>query len=130
MIFVDTSVWYARFVPDDPNHARMVNWFAANSEPLLTTDFCVDESLTLIAVRKRPQLAIVAGHELFQETIVKIHFLTRSQIERAWILFQQRAAAGWSFTDCTSKITIDDFGLKFAAALDQHFSQFGVSLVL
>lgn len=129
MIFVDTGVWFARFVADDPDHSRMMSWFAANSEPLVTSDYCVDETLTLLAARKRPKLAIEAGRPLFDETLARLHFLTSDQITRAWILFQQRAASGWSFTDCTSKIVIDDLGVKTAAALDKHFGQFGVSLV-
>jgi predicted nucleic acid-binding protein len=62
---------------------------------------------------------------MFNEEICGLHFLSPEQIHRAWILFQQRAAVGWSFTDCTSKIVIDDLGIRTAAALDDHFQQFG-----
>lgn len=129
MIFVDTGAWFARFVPDDPDHARVVSWFATNHELLVTSDYCVDETLTLLGARKRPKLAIEAGRELFNETLARLHYLTREQIERAWILFQQRGHAGWSFTDCTSKIVIEDLGVNTAAALDRHFDEFGISLV-
>jgi predicted nucleic acid-binding protein len=128
MILVDTGAWFSRFVPDDPQHAQMLKWFASNSEPLLTTDYCIDETLTLLNVRKRPKLAIEAGVLLFDESMAKIHFLNRNQIERAWILFQQRANAGWSFTDCTSKVVIGDLDIQGAASLDEHFRQFGVAL--
>ncbi|MCC6491669.1 MAG: hypothetical protein IT424_01460 [Pirellulales bacterium] len=77
MIFVDTGAWFARFVPDDPHHARLKAWFAANSEPLLTTDDCVDETLTLLMARKRPKLAIEAGLQFFSESLAQLHFLTR-----------------------------------------------------
>jgi predicted nucleic acid-binding protein len=40
-------------------------------------------------------------------------------------VFQAKHALGWSFTDCTSKIVIDDLGIRKAAALDEHFRQFG-----
>ena len=129
MIFVDTGVWFARFVPRDPGHNRITAWFRTNTEPLLTTDYCVDEALTLLSVRERPNLAIESGRELFNETMARIHFVAPDQIKRAWILFQQRAAAGWSFTDCTSKIVIDDMGVQAAASLDKHFYQFGVQVL-
>lgn len=128
MIFVDTGAWFARFVPDDPDHERMLSWFVANNELLVTTDYCVDETLTLLAARSRPKLATEAGLLLFDESLASLHFLTRHQIERGWILFQQRARTGWSFTDCTSKIVIDDLELKSAATLDRHFAQFGISI--
>jgi predicted nucleic acid-binding protein len=128
MIFVDTGVWFARFVPKDPNHDRVAAWFAANDEGLLTSDYCVDETLTLLSTRERPNLAIEAGRELFNETIARLFFLTAAQFNRAWILFQQHSASGWSFTDCTSKVVIDDLRLNAAASLDRHFHQFGVAV--
>jgi predicted nucleic acid-binding protein len=100
-------------------------WFAANEERLLTTDYCIDETLTLLVARKRPDLSIEAGQQLFRETIARLHFVTPDQVHRAWILFRQRAAAGWSFTDCTSKIVIDALEVRTAVALDDHFRQFG-----
>ncbi len=129
MIFVDTGAWFARFVADDPEHARLREWFATNRQPLITTDYCVDETLTLLAVRRRPQLAKQAGVVFFDESLAKLHFLTRKQIEQSWILFQKQMSSGWSFTDCTSKIVIDDLQLKSAVALDRHFDQFGIQIV-
>jgi len=35
MIFVDTGAWFARFVPDDPQHRVLVAWFGANNGPFL-----------------------------------------------------------------------------------------------
>jgi predicted nucleic acid-binding protein len=40
-------------------------------------------------------------------------------------VFQTKHHLGWSFTDCTSKVVIDDLAIRTAAALDQHFRQFG-----
>ena len=129
MIFVDSGAWFARFVSDDPKHNSVAEWFAANTEPLVTTDYCVDETLTLLAARKRPVLASDVGREFFDETVSRLNFLTSDQIRRAYILFTQRAAAGWSFTDCTSKVFIDDLEIRTAVALDQHFQQFGIAIV-
>jgi predicted nucleic acid-binding protein len=128
VIFVDSGAWFARFVPDDPQHGRITAWFSQNSQPLVTTDYCIDETLTLLVVRGRPKLAAQVGRLFFDESLARIHFLTRSQIERAFIFFQQRSSAGWSFTDCTSKIAIEDLGASSALALDDHFRQFGVTV--
>lgn len=128
-IFVDTSAWFARFVPDDPAHSCVKDWFTANTTPLVTTGYCVDETLTLLATRKRPQLALEVGRLLFDEVVARICFLTVDQIRPSWILFQQRADIGWSFTDCTSKFVIGDIAVPAAIALDQHFHHFGVSIL-
>jgi uncharacterized protein len=129
MVFVDTGAWFARHVPADPNHDRVRAWLDANTEPLITTDYCVDETLTLLVARRRVRRAMEVGRILFETGVVEIHFVTADQISRAWTLFQQRAAARWSFTDCTSKIAIEELGIKTAVALDAHFREFGVQVV-
>ncbi len=130
MVFVDTGAWFARYVPADPNHAAVLGWFESNREPLVTTDYCVDETLTLLAARGLVTRAIEVGHTFFQGNLVRIHYVSPRHIHRAWILFQQRAASGWSFTDCTSKIVTDESKIQTAIALDQHFRQFGNVAVL
>src|SRR6266404_5831581 len=100
MIFVDTGAWFAHYVPSDPNHARVNAWFRANRSPLFTTDYCIDETLTLLISRRRPAKAVEVGRMFFHFSQVQIRFTASDQIHRAWLLFQQRAAAGWSFTDC------------------------------
>jgi uncharacterized protein len=129
MVFVDTGAWFARHVPADRNHQRVKAWFDANTELLITTDYCADETLTLLAARGRVRLAIEVGRALFEGNVSELHFVTPDQLHRAWILFQQHASAGWSFTDCTSKVVMDELGIKTAVALDAHFQQFGVVVV-
>ena len=121
MIFVDTSAWFAFFVPTDPNHQRIREWIVAQGQPALTTDYCIDETLTLLAFRREQMRSIEAGRELFERGIARIHFVTPEQVSRAWIYFQQRAAAGWSFTDCTSLVAISELDIRKAAALHPHF---------
>lgn len=128
MIFVDTSVWFARLVSAEPNHLHITIGLGENQELLITSDYCVDETLTLLSLRERPSLAVEAGRELFNETLARTHYLSVPQIDRAWILFQQRAAAGWSVTDCTSKVLIDDLGIGSAASFDSRFAQFGIQV--
>lgn len=128
MIFAGTGFWYARFVTDDADNETATQWLDSHVKPLITPDYCVEETLTLIAGRKRARLAILAGRHLFSGAMARIHFLTCEQIHRAWILFQPQATAGWSFTDCTSKIVKDDLELKSAASFDQHFHQFGIKV--
>jgi uncharacterized protein len=126
MIFVDTGAWFARYVSADPNHQRVKACLDANAEPLITTDYCVDETLTLFVARKRVGLAQEVCRALFDAGVTRLHFLTSDQVRRAAVLFQTRAAAGWSFTDCTSKVVIDELNIKTAVSLDAHFRQFGI----
>src|SRR5947207_15789450 len=101
MLFVDSSGWYSFFITLDPNHSRVRAHLNRPAERLFTTDYCIDETLTLLMARGEVDRALDAGRAFFQEDLAVIHFVKDSQIHRAWILFQHQAAAGWSFTDCT-----------------------------
>ena len=57
MVFVDTRAWFAAVVPSDANHPQAASWLAANSEVLITTDYVIDEILTLLRARGERQRA-------------------------------------------------------------------------
>ena len=65
MIFTDTGGWFARSVPDDHNYAAVVSWTLLNRQPLITTDYIVDETLTLLKSRGYPTVALALGHQFF-----------------------------------------------------------------
>lgn len=64
MIFVDTGAWFAACVPNDPDHVAADAWLEANREPLVTTDYVVDELLTLLKMRGEYQRALWLGASL------------------------------------------------------------------
>jgi predicted nucleic acid-binding protein len=130
MVFVDTSAWFAAVVPSDPNHTRAANWLATNSEVLITTDYIIDETLTLLLARGERQRAKLLGNKFFAESIAEIYFLTEEDIRQAWAIFEQYDDKGWSFTDCSSKVVIDQMNISQAFAFDHHFHQFGTVQVV
>ena len=130
MIFVDTGAWYASLVPSDPDHVRAVQWLSENYSPLLTTDYVIDETLTLLRVRGERKRALVFGARFFHEDLVKIHKITTSDFNLAWKTFEQFDDKDWSFTDCTSKVVMEQLSIEVAFAFDHHFHQFGTIQVV
>ena len=57
MIFVDTGAWFARYVVEDIDHPAAVAWFETPPDRLLTTDYVVDELLTLLKMRGYAEVA-------------------------------------------------------------------------
>jgi len=51
MVFVDTGAWFALSVASDPDHELAKKFIAENREPIVTTDYVVDELMTLFVVR-------------------------------------------------------------------------------
>jgi len=130
MIFVDTGAWYASLVPSDPDHLSAVAWLAANSSPLLTTDYVIDETLTLLRARGERKRALLIGDRFFRAGLTEIHKITEMDLTLAWETFERFADKDWSFTDCTSKVVIEQLGVTQAFAFDHHFKQFGVVQVV
>lgn len=130
MIFVDTGAWFAAAVPSDPDHSAASRWLAGNTEPLLTTDYVVDETLTLLRARGERARALLLGEAFFVARLAEVYRLTPADIASAWEVFKRFDDKDWSFTDCTSKVVIEGRGLRQAFAFDQHFRQFGTVRVV
>ena len=125
MIFVDTGAWFALIVPTDPDHQAAAAWFGANREPVLTSDYVVDETLTLLRARGEHCRAVAMGRLFFAGKIGRVHHLSEADVREAWRVFERFSDKGWSFTDCTSKHLMEQFGITRAFAFDGHFRQFG-----
>lgn len=132
MIFVDTGAWVAYVSPDDQYHQLATRWMQHNRQPLVTTDYVIDEALTLLKARGEPVRAQQLGALLFgsSSSFIELYYLTEEGILSAWQIFQTYSDKEWSFTDCTSKAVIEKLGLTHAFAFDQHFRQFGTVAVV
>lgn len=124
MVFVDTSGWYAVLVSKDSRHVAVRSWGRAN-EKLFTTDFVIDESLTLLRARGEFEKALDLGREAFDLQNFDVHFIDESDCRRTWEIFRSQPRRGWSFTDCTSKVVIERFHIHQALTFDRHFLEFG-----
>ena len=129
LIFVDTGAWFASVVPWDANHVRAAEWFRRNRKPLVTTDYVIDETLTLLRVREETRRALGLGSRFFTGGVAIVHYLTPEEISAAWKVFRQYTDKDWSFTDCTSKVVIERLKCVSAVSFDEHFRQFGTVVV-
>lgn len=130
MIFVDTGAWFAAFVPNDADHAAADAWLEANTEPLVTTNYVIDELLTLMKMRGEFQRALRVGASLFAEEIVQVAWVLPGDVQQAWRIFQRYHDKAWSFTDCVSRVMMERLGIQKAFAFDDHFRQFGTVVVM
>lgn len=129
-MFVDTGGWFAYVVPDDPEHQTANDLLTADNGPFLTTDYVIDETLTLLVARGHKQRAVAFGLMAFSGVLAEIHYLTRAEIAAGWDVFQRYTDKEWSFTDCTSKVVIESLGIAQAFSFDHHFRQFGTVAVV
>ena len=125
MIFIDTSAWYARLIPSDPNHEAARKWSEQNQDTFITTDYVIDETLTLLKVRGQVKCALALGDALFKGDLAKIHYLGQEEIIEAWRQFREFRDKDWSFTDISSKVIMEKLSIRKVFAFDRHFRQFG-----
>jgi predicted nucleic acid-binding protein len=125
MIFVDTSAWYALSSVRDANHQEATRFLASVREPLVTSDYVVDETLTLFRSRSENQHALTFGDEIIEGSFAQVLSITEQDFADTWIIFKTFADKEWSFTDCTSRVVMQRLGILQAFAFDDHFRQFG-----
>ncbi|MGO9599935.1 MAG: type II toxin-antitoxin system VapC family toxin [Isosphaeraceae bacterium] len=129
-IFVDTGAWFARLVPSDGDYPAAREWFEQNTYPLITTDYVLDELLTVLKVRGEYQRALEVGPSLFNGDVCDLEWVTQADVRNAWQIFSTYRDKGWSFTDCVSRVVMERLHITTAVAFDEHFHQFGTVTVV
>lgn len=130
MIFVDTSAWYARYTPRDSHHPAARAFHLSNREPLVTTDYVIDETLTLFKARGNLERGLSLGRRLFSGTLAQLIWVEPTDVEAAWNILEQFRDKEWSFTDCVSYVVIQRHAMPKAFAYDEHFPQFGIARIV
>jgi predicted nucleic acid-binding protein len=124
LTFADTSAWYATVDPNDPNH-EVARLFMLARPRLVTTNFVIDETITLVLKRLDYTRALRLGEQLWSGQLARIIYITRTDQQAAWQFFKRYSDKEFSFTDCTSFVVMERLGLTHAFAFDEHFSQTG-----
>ena len=130
MIFVDTGAWFAQFVPGDPDHVSANSWVAGNRSALVTTDYVVDELLSLLKVRGEYARASALGGPMLTGKLCRLEWASQTDIAAAWDVFSTFKDKDWSFTDCVSRVVMKRLDVRTAVAFDHHFRQFGTVAIV
>ena len=127
-LFVDTAGWMACADAADPAHARSCAARDAAlkiGQTLVTTDFVVDETLTLIRFRLGLDAAAAWWERLDRSTRLRWERIDSLRFDKARQLFFQYRDKDFSFTDCTSFAVMRELRLTQALTTDRHFRQMG-----
>jgi predicted nucleic acid-binding protein len=130
-LFVDTSAWLALNDRSDQYHQKALSRNAAIRSQrieLITSEYVVDESLTIIRYRVSLKAAVILGESLMNSRIVTVADVANEERLAAWALFKKYADKELSFTDCTSFALMNKLGLLQAFSFDDHFRQIGFEL--
>lgn len=123
-IFADTSAWFAIKDAGDAGHASAMN-FMSQRPYLVTTDFVIDETITLVRAHLGHRDAVDIGERLWRGEMATIIWVTPEDEQAAWELFKRYDDKEFSFTDCTSLVVMRRLGLSHAFTFDEDFEQTG-----
>ncbi len=125
-VLVDTGAWYAYIDKDDPDH-HSVSEILENHFPfLLTTDFIVDETLTLLRYRHGRTSSVKFGELVFSGNLASLEYVKKSDQKKAWKLFLKYHDHCFSFTDCISFVLMERLKIQTAVAIDSDFRSYGL----
>jgi uncharacterized protein len=131
-VFVDTGGWMACSDRADPAHApcRAARDGALEAgQTLITTDFVIDETLSLIRFRLGLSAANVWWQQIDGSARLRWERVENDRFERARHLFFQYREKDLSFTDCTSIAVMRELKLTTVITTDRHFQQMGFDLL-
>ena len=96
---------------------------------LVTTDYVIDETLTLVRVRLGLRAAADWWAQIDASSRIRWERIDASRAEKARDWFFEWTAENVSFTDCTSFVVMKELGLRRALTTDRHFLQAGFEVV-
>lgn len=133
MIFVDTSAWYSLMAENDSHRPEAEMFLAEISKGRfgapMTTDYVLDETFTLLRQRQGLESVRHLADLLRRSSAVRRVRVTEIAFESSLDLLLSREDKRWSFTDCTSFVTMKAAGLSRAFTLDHNFEEAGFEIL-
>jgi len=131
-LFVDTAGWIMLADAADPGHGAAASarddWLGRGGV-LVSTDFVMDETLTLLRVRLGLRAAEQWWNQVESSQRLRWEWIDPLRAGRAREWFFRWADKDFSFTDCTSFVVMRERRIRAALSSDHHFVQAGFELV-
>ena len=131
-LFVDTAGWMACADAADPAHRRACDARDRALEQgrvLVTTDYVIDETLTLIRKRMNLSAAEAWWLQMDGSSRVRWEWIGMVRADKARSVFFRHRDKDYSFTDCTSWVVMQELKLKHVLTTDRHFRQMGFQVL-
>ncbi len=131
-VFVDTSAWAALFNKKDDNFKAAVKvWEDLKRQDalLFTTDYVIDELLTLLKARAEADIAVNSGDSILASKVIRMIRVTDEIFSGALEVFKKYKDHSFSFTDCTSSETMKRFGIGKVFTFDHDFKIMGYEIL-
>jgi predicted nucleic acid-binding protein len=131
-VFVDTGAFVAIRRPDEREHVRARETFAALVERrvrLVSTNFVFAETYAALLSRANRRAAIAWGSPMRAGAAIEFVRVDQEVEDAAWQILEAHEDKTWSYVDAVSFALMEREGIGTAFAFDQHFSQRGLAVI-
>jgi len=129
-LFVDTWGWLTLLDKKEHKHKEAVEYtetFAKLNGKAYTTDYILDETITILFMRvyfKKAKEAVESIFNLVKDGNLVLKRMTSERFQKAWDLrLKYYDKKEISFTDMTSFVVMEEFGIKEVLTEDEHFEK-------
>lgn len=127
-VFVDTGAWVALRYRRDQYHEtarRLAERLERERFGLVTTEWVLGESVTLLKARGAVTAALALGESVFGGRLGHLVDSTVERRARAWELFVRYKDRRVGWVDCTSFAVMEELGLRRFFGFDDDFVRAG-----
>jgi len=131
--FVDTSGFYALLIKQDDRYeaaSAFLRQAAEQRQGFITTDYVIDETLTLLKARGHRHLLKGFIDSVLNSNACRIQWTDSERFSETVTFFLKRLDHDWSFTDCLSFRVMAELNLRQALTKDAHFEAAGFVALL
>lgn len=132
-VFIDTWGWIALGHRQNARHREVKAFYQALQEegaPCYTTDYVLDETITLLFRREIFEEAVRFMEGIFQaadEQRITVERITSKRFSSSWRLRKRfKDKPRISFTDLISMVIMKEMGIKKVLTEDEHFLHVGL----
>jgi predicted nucleic acid-binding protein len=131
--FIDTSGFYAFLAKHDDMHEKACDVLHAAAESItcfVTTDYVLDETATLLAMRGHKHVIPEFFNTIFRSNACRVEWMDQDRFFKTLNFFKKHSDHSYSFTDCFSFQVMRQLRIKHALTKDRHFKEAGYEPVL
>lgn len=122
-VFLDTSAFCAITIPKDQHNSKakvIYKQIQKDKAIIYTSDYVLDEVYTLLKTRSNHATSVKFMNQIDKSHIIILRIAEDIE-ESAKTIFRKFTEKRLSFTDCTSFVLINQFGIDAVFAFDEHF---------
>jgi uncharacterized protein len=132
-VFMDSAGFLALWDASDEHHlaaSRLQEALAGKRRSFFTSDYVVDETITLLLMRHSHAAAADFLDTVEGSEVLRLEWISPERFYAGAALFRRHADKEWSFTDCISFALMRELRAREAFTTDHHFQQAGFVALL